>query len=125
MSVLAMVVILGTMLPAAVTSESTSSCVLASMSALSLPSSVTQLDHAAFAMLTEPSIVVAASMAVVLAMPCFCCTRSIAVTMSLKLSMLRFEACPMLAAYSFASAIRRSISDLVPPYPSFRLSSMV
>ena len=85
------------------------------MSALSLPSSVTQFCQAAFAMLTLPSMVVAASRAVVPAMPCFCWIRSMAVTMSLKLSMERSDASPMLAAYSLASEMRRCISSFVPP----------
>ena len=93
-----------------------SSCPLSScMSAVSEPRPVTQLAHAAFAMLMEPSMVCAASLAVVPMMPCFSWIRSMAVTMSEKLSIERSLARPVAAAYSFASAMRRSISDFVPP----------
>ena len=66
-----MVATRGTMFLAAVSTDSTRSAVRVCMSALSLPSSVTQFVHAAFAMLTEPSMVVAASRAVVPAICCF------------------------------------------------------
>ena len=72
----------GMTLLAAVTTDSISSSVRAPMSASSLPSSVTKFCHAALAMLTEPSMVVAASRAVVPLMPCFCCTSSMAATTS-------------------------------------------
>ena len=105
----------GTMFEAAVMAESTSSPVSASMSAESSARPVTQFSQAARVMLMLPSMVVAASRAVVPAMFCFCWTRSIASTMSEKLSMLRSPARPMLLAYSLASEMRRCISSLVPP----------
>ena len=72
-------------------------------------------SHADFVELNAPSIVVAASFAVVPAIFCFSCISSIAVTISEKLFMDRSAAFPFALAYSLASAIRRSISFFVPP----------
>ena len=56
------------------------------MSPSSLPNSARRFDQAALVMLMEPSMVVAASRAVVPAMPCSRCTISMACTMSPKFS---------------------------------------
>ena len=104
--------------------ESTSWVVNPLMSALSLPSSASQFCHAAFIMPTEPSMVVAASLAVVPLMPICSCMMWMACTTSENLSMDRSPISPFACLTLFASWIRRSISDFVPPYPSFRLSSM-
>ena len=72
----------GTTLPAAVATDSTSWSVSAAMSAPSLPRAATQLKNAAFAELTEPSMVVDASLAVVPVMPISSWTRWMASTMS-------------------------------------------
>ena len=49
----------------------------------------------------------------------------IASTTSANESIDRSAISPFAAFTSFASAMRRSISSLVPPYPSLRLSSIV
>ena len=105
----------GTTLPAAVMMESTSWSVMADMFALSLPSAATQLRNAALAELTDPSMVVAASSAVVPVMPISSWTRWIASTMSAYESMARSPASPFAALSSLALAMSRFISDLVPP----------
>ena len=59
------------------------SCVVTfEKSTSSRPRAVRKFPHAAFAMPTEPEMVEAASLAVVPAMPCACCTRAMASTTS-------------------------------------------
>ena len=94
------------------------------MSASFLPSSVSQFCQAAFMLPTEPSMVVEASLAVVPVMPRLFWTSWMACTTSLNLSMLRSPAWPLASRSLLASKMRRSISVLVPPYPSLRLSSI-
>ena len=72
----------GTTLPAVVATDSTIWSVSAAMSAPSLPSAATQFENAALAELTEPSMVVAASLAVVPVMPISSWTRWMASTIS-------------------------------------------
>ena len=116
-----MVATRGTMLEAAVSTDSTSSVVSLPMSASSLPSSVTQFSHAALAMLQEPSMVVAASREVV---PAICICSCIVWMASTMLSNERLDSSTA-ELTACASLTRRCISSLVPPYPSLRLSSMV
>ena len=99
-----MVATRGTTFDAAVSTDCSSSSVSLPMSASSLPSSVTQFSQAAFAMLQEPSMVVAAI--------CICsCIVWMASTMlskdRLDSSTAELTAC--------ASLTRRCISSLVPP----------
>ena len=95
---------------ATLSTDSMSWSVSAPMSASSRPSPVSQFDHAAFMVFTEPSMVVAASRAVVPVMPMFSCTAWMAVMTSENL--LGSRACPV---SSDASLTRRSSSDFVPP----------
>ena len=118
-------VIFGMMSCAEFATISTRLVTAADMSPFGSPSVVRRLSYAALVAAIEPDIVLSDSAAAFPAMPCFCWMRSMAVTTSAKLSMVRSDAWPIDAAYSFASAMRRSISVLVPPYPSFRLSSIV
>ena len=101
----------GTMLDAAVATESTSSPVSLPMSASSLPSSVTQFSQAAFAMLQEPSMVVAASREVV---PAICICSCIVWMASTMLSKDRLDSSTA-ELTACASLTRRCISSLVPP----------
>ena len=108
-------VMAGSRLSKAISALSTTSSSSAPMSASGLANPATRLVHAPFTIFREPSIVLDASLDVVPAMFCFCWIRSMAVTISAKLSIDRSAACPVAFPYSFASLIRRSISVFVPP----------
>ena len=86
---------------------------------------VKKLSHAAFAEFTDPSIVDAASFAVVPVIPISSWMIWIASVTSAKESIDRSAISPFASLTLLASAISRSISVFVPPYPSFRLSSIV
>ena len=86
---------------------------------------VRRFSHAALAMVTLPSMVPAASLAVVPAIPCASCTCWMAWTQSAKESMERSDASPFAAPQALASAMSCSIPCLVPAYPSLRLSIIV
>ena len=85
------------------------------MSALLLPRPASQFCHAAFIEFTDPSMVVAASRAVVPLMPICFWTRLMASTTSLKLSMLRSLPSLSTPGSLLASEMRRCISVFVPP----------
>ena len=86
------------------------------MSASSLPSSVSQLLQAALALLTEPSIVVEASKAVVPVMPISVWTRWIASIILSKGTSLTVSAVTFIESPSTpVSLMRRAISACVPP----------
>ena len=109
----AMTAMRGTMFDAAVVTESTSCVVSFSMSASSLPSSVTQFCQAAFAMLTLPSMVVAASRIVVPPICMDSCMTWIAATTLSKLIEVPSTVTPSFSCTSVsfdASLMRRCIS---------------
>ncbi len=107
-----------TMFEAAVTTESARLPVSPAMSAESSPRPVSQLSHAAFMELTEPSMVVAASRAVVPPTCMLSCMTWIAATMFEKLSELESTVTPSFCWTSVildASEMSLFISDCVPP----------
>ena len=99
----------------AVPMESASCWLRAPMSAFSLPSPASQFCHAAFIEFTDPSMVVAASLAVVPLMPRLFCTRLMASVTSANESMERSLPSFITPGSLFASAMSRCISVLVPP----------
>ena len=107
-----------------VPAASISCCVMERRSASGLASAVSQFFQAAFIMFTLPSMVVAASFAVVPVMPIFSCMMWMASVTSANESMLRSAISPLAFLTAFASLIILAISAFVPPYPSLRLSSM-
>ena len=112
---LAMAPIRGRMFFNAVPMDSANCWLRAPMSAFSLPSPASQFCHAAFIAPTEPSMVLAASSAVVPEMPISFWTRLMASTTSENESMLRSLPSLSTPGSLFASEMRRSISLLVPP----------
>ena len=106
-----MVATRGMTFEAAVSTDSTSSSVSLPISAPSLPSSVSQFSQAAFAMLQEPSMVVAASREVV---PAICICSCIVWMASTMLSKDRLDSSTA-ELTACASLTRRCISSLVPP----------
>ena len=119
---------LGTTFRPAVMTDSTSWSVRAPMSASSFPSPVSQFCHEAFIIVMLPSMVLAASAAVVPVMPISVWTTWIALTMLSKLRLPSSTVSPSCFCTSVrrdASLMSLSISDWVPPYPSLKLSSIV
>lgn len=104
----------GSTLSAAVPTLDTKFSINVSRSALESPMPVIRFVHAACIIPTEPSMVVAASFAVVPVIPRLSWTAWIAVITSENLAGSR--ACPV--SFS-ASATSRSSSDFVPPYNMF------
>ena len=81
--------------------------------------------HADFIDPIDPWIVVLASLAVVPVISISVWTICIASVISAKLLILKLAISPFAFLTLLASAISLSISDFVPPYPSFKLSSIV
>ena len=105
----------GTTLPSTVSTDSPKSPIaVRTFSRVPPPIVVARFCQAALAIEVLPSIVVAASFAVVPAICCFSWIDWIASIWSAKESMVRSELSPMLARYSLASLIRRSISSRLP-----------
>ena len=109
----------GIKLPITCSTDSISFCVMPDTSPLGSASAVSQFSQAAFIVSIEPDIVCDASSAELPAMPCASCTSWIALTTSPNFSMDKSPARPCAFSSLLASAIRRSISDLVPPYIVF------
>ena len=106
----------GTTFPSTVSTDSPKSPIaVRTFSSVPPPIVVARFCQAALAIEVDPSMVVAASLAVVPAICCFSWIDWIASIWSAKESIVRSELCPILARYSLASLIRRSISSLVPP----------
>ena len=119
---------LGPIFLATVSTESTNWSVRLSKLASSLLMPVSKFVQALFIELIEPSIVVAASFAVVPEISRLFCITDIAFIIfpnskepSSTVTFKSFWISVILAA----SVISLSISDFVPPYPSFKLSSIV
>ena len=116
----------GTRLSATVATDSIRFPVSAPRSAFSSEIPVSRFCHAACMDEIDPWIVDAASAAVVPVMPILSCTTPIAsMILSKETSFTVFAVTVIWLPSTPESLMSRAISDAVPPYPSFRLSSIV